>query len=122
MDAAQLKHIISIALYCAVGFATICGIIRFARLAYRKQKIDQSPVCTGRATVYFKHEEKDAPYLGRGYSYVYYVTFHTDLGEALKLYMNGDDFFILHEGDVGELTWQGEKFWKFVSEQSNTNS
>ena len=97
--------------------AIIFGVVRFAVLEYRLHKNSIAPVHTERATVYFKHPETDAPYLGRGYSYVHYVTFHTDRGEAVKLYMNRYDFYPLQEGSTGALTWQGEKFWKFEQEE-----
>lgn len=92
-------------------------IVQFIIMEYRSYKNSKAPVFTVRATAHYKHPEVDLPYLGRDYSYVHFITFHTELGEAVKLYMNGDDFYIINEGDVGELTWQGEKFWKFVPEK-----
>ncbi len=100
-----------IALICvSVGFQ----LVRFLVLEYRIQRNSKAPVFTAHATAYYKHPEIDAPYLGPGYRYVYYITFHTDIGESVKLYMTGDDFYVINEGDTGQLTWQGEKFWKFV--------
>ena len=108
-----LPKLFWIALIPAIGF----GIIRFIVLEYRTHKNSNAPVFTDHATVLIKHPETDAPYLGRGYSYVYYITFHTDFGETVKLYMNRDDFYTLSEGDTGMLTWQGEKFWKFIPDK-----
>ena len=112
-----LAQRITTILWCCAIPVALYAIIRFVRREYRLHKNSAAPLCTDRATVYFKHEEKDLPYMGRGYDYVRYITFHTDRGEALKLYMTGQEFFEIREDDVGMLTWQGDKFWKFEPEK-----
>ena len=113
----QLAQRVITILWCCAIPVVLCAIIRFAIIEYRLHKNSAAPLCTDRATVYFKHEEKDLPYMGRGYDYVRYITFHTDHGEAVKLYMTGQEFFEVNENDVGMLTWQGKKFWKFEPEK-----
>jgi len=108
---------IPIILWCCAIPVALYALIRFAVREYRLHKNSIAPLCTDRATAYFKHEEKDLPYMGRGYDYVCYITFHTDHGEAVKLHMTGQDFFEIQENDVGMLTWQGTRFWKFVPEK-----
>ena len=98
-------------------FVALCALIRFIIIEYRLHKDSVAPLCTDRATVYFKHNEKDLPYMGRRYDYVCYITFHTDHGEAIKLHMTGQQFFEIQEDDVGMLTWQGTRFWKFIPEK-----
>ena len=49
--------------------------------------------------------------------YVYHITFHTDTGEILKLYMNPDRFFPIAENAVGMLSWQGSRFRDFIPEE-----
>lgn len=117
MTPEQIINGLKFVLITLFSFSVLFSVIRFGVMEYRGCKNRNAPVFTERATVHYKHPEMDAPYLGRGYSYVYYITFHTDFGQALKLYMTRDDFYILHEGDVGLLTWQGEKFWKFIPEE-----
>ena len=112
-----MEQTIQILFYASIGFFVLYEIIRFAVTAYRNNRKNKAPVCTDRAVVYFKHPERDLPYMGRGYDYVCYVTFHTDHGEALKLHMTGQDFFEIQENDVGMLTWQGTRFWKFEPEK-----
>lgn len=92
-------------------------ILYFIRNEIRLHRNSQSPVFTERATVYYKHEEKEMVYAARGNNELFYVTFHTDGGQQLKLYMTYENFYILEEGDTGILTWQGEKFWKFIPEK-----
>lgn len=110
------QHVIKILWCCAIPVA-LCAVIRFAIIEYRLHKDSVAPICTDRATVYFKHPERELPYMGRGYDYVCYITFHTDHGDAVKLHMTGQEFFEIQENDVGTLTWQGMRFWKFEPEK-----
>ena len=111
-----MEKIIQIIFYVSIGFFVLYEVIRIAVTMYRNNRRDKAPVRTERAVAYHKHEKNDLVLLGRHSTYVYYITFHTDFGEIVKLYMTRDDYFIINEGDVGQLTWQGEKFWKFVPE------
>lgn len=117
MTTEQIIRTAGTVLWILFAISVLFNIVRFGIHEYRRYKISKAPVFTARATAHCKHPEMDAPYLGRGYSYVYYITFHTEFGEAHKLYMTRDDFYIINEGDTGELTWQGEKFWKFMPEK-----
>ena len=117
MTVEQLAFWTKIAAVVIIGFSVTYSIVRFIILAYRGHKNRNAPVFTERATAHYKHPEMSIPYMGRGYSYVRYITFHTDFGQAVKLYMNQEDFFLIPEGAVGQLTWQGEKFWKFIPEK-----
>lgn len=117
MSVDQLAFGLKIAAVVIIGLSVADGIVRFISLAYRSHKNGNAPVFTERATAYYKHPEKELPYMGRNYSYVRYITFHTDFGQAVKLSMNQEDFLLIPEGTVGELTWQGEKFWKFKPEK-----
>lgn len=92
-------------------------IIYFIRNEIRLHRNSQAPVCTERATVHYKHAEKEMVYSGRGNNELFYITFHTEFGQQLKLYMTYEYFYTLEEGDTGTLTWQGERFWKFVPDE-----
>ena len=117
MTPEQLVGRVETVFWCCAIPVLLYTIIRIVRREYRLHKNSNAPLFTDQATVYFKHEEKDLPYMGRGYDYIRYVTFHTKHGEVLKLYMTGQQFFEINENDVGILTWQGEKFWKFEQEK-----
>lgn len=105
------------ALY-AVGIAAIAvNVIRYIILEYRLHKRDQAAVETYRAVVYWKDPEPKQALLGRHSSWVYYITFHTDAGDILPLYLNGETYYSLQEGDKGILTWQADRFWKFEKEE-----
>ena len=117
MTPEQLAGRVETILWCCAIPVIAYGLIRFLINEYKLHKNSAAPTLIDRATVYFKHEEKDLPYMGRGYDYVRYITFHTDHGETVKLHMTGQQFFEVKENDVGMLTWQGEKFWKFEQEK-----
>ena len=43
----------------------------------------------------------------------YYITFEVDSGDRMELSMDGEDFGLLAEGDVGLLTFQGSRYLGF---------
>ena len=92
-------------------------LLYYIRNEIRLHRNSQAPVCTERATVHYKHAEKEMVYSGRGNTELFYITFHTEFGQQLKLYMTYEYFYTLEEGDTGTLTWQGERFWKFVPDE-----
>ena len=94
--------------------SAVLVILYFIRTEIRLHRNSQAPEFTERATVYYKHPEKEMVYAGRGNNELFYVTFHTESGQQLKLYMTYDQFYNMEEGQTGLLTWQGEKFWKFL--------
>ena len=113
MDTAQQEHIVTAVLLLAAALA----LLRFLHTEYRLGKIRRAAVETARATAYHKHPEMKAVLTGRSSTYVYHITFHTDSGDILKLYMNPTEYYSIHEGDTGRLTWQRKRFWKFEKEE-----
>ncbi len=47
----------------------------------------------------------------------YYVTFEVKSGDRLELALKGNDYGMLAENDVGELTFQGTRYISFVREK-----
>lgn len=43
----------------------------------------------------------------------YYVTFEVESGDRMELQVNGQEFGMLAEGDVGSLTFQGTRYQGF---------
>lgn len=117
MDADQLGNILKILLYASVGVYGAYWLLHFIVLEYRNWKNGQAPVNTCGATAYIKHSETALVNAGRTSGDVHFITFHTDDGEAVKLYMNPQQFYSIPEGSRGTLTWQGERFWKFTKEE-----
>lgn len=101
-------------MYAGAALAVICLLYEFISVNYRSWKNGRALVETARAKASVKHPEMQAVLAGRGSTYVYYITFETDSGDVLKLYMNPNAFYSIPEDASGELTWQGERFWKFV--------
>lgn len=100
-----------------VILAVAAFVVYFILVNYRSNKRNNAPVETTRATAYLKHPDMEPVLNGRHSTYIYYITFHTDCGDILKLYMNPTDYFSISEGSCGMLTWQGDRFWKFEKEE-----
>ena len=111
-----LGNIITACLWAALGFSIVVGIVKFILMEYRIAKIRNAPEVTVRATAYYKDPNTFPVMAGRTTNYVYHITFHTDTGEAVTLYMNRDAYFNIPEGGSGELLYQGEKLWRFTLE------
>lgn len=114
MEFTVVTMIEGIGLFLAAG----C-LIWFFYSHIKSEKRNRLPVVTDKAVVYQKHPDPVyVPGAGSRYntgsSYVYYITFHTDSGLILKLYVNPDVFYTIEEDSRGELTWQGDRFWKFL--------
>lgn len=116
MTADQLANIIETVLYAVLIFVVVSMVIRFILMEYRLYKRDRAPMETAPAIAWYKHPDMEPVLAGRSSTYVYYVTFHTDSGDILKLYMTPDQFYSIEEGSRGILTWQGPKLWKFEQE------
>lgn len=109
----------SILNYLEIGLLVLAAaafLIYFITVEYRNHKRSSAPVETARAVAYYKHPDMEPVLTGQASTYVYYITFHTDAGDILKLYMNPQDYYSIPEGSWGMLTWQHNKFWKFEKE------
>ena len=109
----------SILNYLEIGLivlAVIAFLGHFLLVEYRNHMRSSAPVETARAVAYYKHPDMEPVLTGRASTYVCYITFHTDSGDILKLYMNPQDYYSIPEGSRGILTWQHNKFWKFQKE------
>lgn len=100
----------------------IAGILVFGLLyglyqswVYR-DKDDKGAEMTGYATVK-SHRVAQGRYVGKAPSrWNYLVTFGLSDGEELELYVTDDVFNTLKEGQSGQLTWQGKRFYHFDSD------
>lgn len=92
-------------------------ILYFIVVNYRSSKRNNALVETARAVVYYKNPKMEPVLLGRHSTYIYHVTFHTETGEILTLYLNPQNYHALSEGSWGILTWQADRFWRFEKEE-----
>ena len=85
-------------------------------------KNNHSPRLTVPATVVAKRTNVSHHYhhnhTGTGmhhttHSTTYYVTFQVDSGDRMELHMTGQEYGMLAEGDVGNLTFQGTRYLGF---------
>lgn len=116
MEVEKIRSVANILLYIALGFCILYWIAHTVVLEYRSRKNNNAPVMTAPAVAYLKHPETALVNQGRSNADVHFITFHTDSGDIVKLYMNAKDFYSIPEGSCGMLTWQGTRFWKFTQE------
>ena len=88
-------------------------ILTFVLIEYQNWKKNNAPVQTARAVACYKDPEMRASIDGRNHTYIFYITFRTESGELLNLYMGRDEYYSIPEGAAGELTWQDKKLWRF---------
>ncbi|WP_051541946.1 DUF2500 domain-containing protein [Clostridium lundense] len=113
-------------------FFIIFGFMVFSMIkSYVKNS--QAPIITveskiiGKRTNVSHHTHNDANNnISHSTSTTYYITFQTEHGERLELSLSGRMYGLLAEGDVGDLTYQGEWFKDFKrknnSQSFNNNS
>lgn len=116
-----LFSIFPIIFFIMFGFVVFSVIKSYA-------KNSQCPIITVEAKVIGKrtnvshHTHHDANNnLSHSTSTTYYITFQTEHGERLELSLSGRMYGLLIEGDIGDLTYQGEWFKDF-KRKSNVDS
>lgn len=113
MDTDTLTSVLRI-LIPILGVIGIGGmLVRWIQLERFSRKNSQAAVETDMAVAYFKDPEVGHLPQGRASSSVHYITFHTDGGDIITLYMGPRDYYAIEEGARGKLTWQGARFWGF---------
>ena len=117
MDADKIGSYVQVLLYIALGFFLLYRLAHLVVVEYHLRKNNSSSVNTCGAVAYLKHAEQALVNAGRTSGDVHFITFHTDSGEIVKLYMNPQQFYSIPEGSHGMLTWQGKRFWKFEKEE-----
>ena len=100
-------------------FLTLLGILGAAAvyciyqvLIYR-DKDDKGPEMTGRATVVSQRVDQGRYHGKVRTRWNYLMTFALSDGEEVELYVTDDIFSSLKEGQSGQLTWQGKRFYHF---------
>jgi len=82
-------------------------------------KNNQSPVLTVPAEVVAKRTKTSGGSGNSSASTWYYVTFQVQSGDRIELGVNGSEFGMLAEEDLGLLTFQGTRYKGF---ERNTNT
>lgn len=105
-----------------IFFLFVLGLIVFSIIQSAKNyhRNATSPILTQHAKLVAKrtevrhhtHHTADNHMHGSSRTY-YYATFETDTGQRFELTLSGKEFGLLSDGDIGELTYQGEWFKAF---------
>lgn len=103
-------------------FALILGTIisTMVKNAKRERKNDASPRLSVTAKVvskrpdvtYHRHHHQNHHHTTTSTNY--YVTFEVESGDRIELEMDGQDYGMLVEGDLGTLSFQGDRYLGFV--------
>lgn len=102
-------------------FAIVIGvfIVRLIKGLSTWNKNNHSPRLTVEAAVVSKRQNTDVhhhhnnDHMHTSTSTQYYATFQFGGGDRLELRLSGQEYGLLAEGDVGELTFQGTRYLDF---------
>lgn len=102
-------------------FAVVLGvfIVRLIKGLSTWNKNNHSPRLTVDAAVVSKRQNTDVHHhhndghMHTSTSTQYYATFQFDGGDRLELRLSGQEYGLLAEGDVGQLTFQGTRYLDF---------
>ena len=116
-----MEQTLKYAMYILIGLGVLSFLAHFLIIEIRSHKRNNAPVETGLAMAYCKHPEFETTTVrtnvGMRNDTIHYITFHTESGDILKLYMHEKDYYAISDGSRGTLTWQADKFWKFEKEE-----
>jgi len=109
-------------------FIAIAGFILFAiiRGLMTWSQNNNSPIMTIRAKVVAKrynvsshthHNPQNHAAMHTSSDTTYFVTFQAESGDRYEFRINGQEFGLLSEGDVGGLIFQGSRYKSFAREQ-----
>lgn len=103
-------------------FVLVIGLFIYAvvQAIARKQKNDASPRLTVLARVVSRRQEvtHHARNMNDGVYHTssttrYFVTFQVESGDRMELIVDGPDYGMLVEGDIGKLSFQGTRYLGF---------
>ena len=101
-----------------LGLLAIAALYMFYQQWVYRDKDDKGPELTGQATVTSKRVAQGR-YVGKAPSrWNYLMTFTLSDGEQIELYTSEATFGELQEGQTGQLTWQGKRFYSFDPDES----
>lgn len=102
-------------IFFVIVFLLILGLIIFAIIQGLTQwsKNNNSPKLSVPAQVVTKRSKTSGGSGDSSASTSYYVTFQFDSGDRLELRLNGTDYGMLAEDDLGILTFQGTRYHSF---------
>ncbi len=108
-------------IFFGIAFAFIFGVIIFGAVKSIREwnKNNNSPRLTVPASVVSKrtsvssHMHSADSAMHRTHHTTYYVTFEVESGDRMELHVDGREFGMLAEGDIGMLTFQGTRYLGF---------
>ena len=104
-----------------IFFLFIFGMIVFTFIkgAMSYKENSKAPILTERVKAVSRRTNVRRHSSGNNHnstSTIYYITFETELGQRMEIKVTGEQYGLIAEGDIGNLTYQGEWFKKFDRE------
>lgn len=109
-------HTLFFLAFAAIIVVFIIGAVRGVSTWHKN---NNSPRLTVEAAVVAKRQNTDVSHhhhdshVHTSTSTTYYATFQFESGDRLELHLSGQEYGLLAEGDVGELTFQGTRYLDF---------
>lgn len=109
-------HTLFFLFFAVIIVVFIIGVVRGVSTWHKN---NHSPRLTVEAAVVAKRQNTDVSHhhhdnhLHTSTFTDYYATFQFESGDRLELHLSGQEYGLLAEGDVGELTFQGTRYLDF---------
>jgi len=104
--------VLALAVLAATG-----GIWYFFTTNYRGYLNRKQPVVEVMATVLSHREGGEIVSTGgmliSGSDTISFITFASDNGQLIEVYVGKQDYHTIHDGEYGKLTYQGQRLWRF---------
>ncbi|KQL34995.1 DUF2500 domain-containing protein [Psychrobacillus sp. FJAT-21963] len=104
-----------IPIFIGLFFILVFGLIIFTIIKSISQwnKNNNSPKLSVPTQVVAKRSDTSGGSGNSSASTSYYVTFQVESGDRMELHVNGQEYGMLAEDDLGVLTFQGTRFLSF---------
>ncbi len=91
----------------------IKSIIQWNKNNHSPRLIVDATIVSKRTHTSHHHHASDMSMSHMHSTTTYYVTFQVESGDRMEFMMNGQEYGMLAEGDVGRLTFQGTRYLGF---------
>ena len=109
-----------VAILAVFIMTAVRGVSQWNKNNHSPQLTVDASVVSRRANISHHHHSDANGGVGRTTSSTtYYVTFQVESGDRIELYVPGQEYGVLIEGDRGKLTFQGTRYLGFERTREN---
>lgn len=108
-------------IFIGIIFVVVISIFLYAIISGIKQwnHNNKQPKLNVVAHVVSKRTEVSGGGENSSSSTWYYLTFQVESGDRMEFSVNGREYGMIAEGDIGELTFQGTRYHSFLRKQNS---